>query len=397
MDDDFAGRLTALMAERGLGVLALARRVPCDKALISRLVHGKQRPSEQIAGRLDDVLDAGGELAGLAAKPVLHVPVPALDLPQIAPDADLYDRITKAVDEPARLDVPVIEWLERTLAEHRRVEDTLGAAPLLGLVRAQLSAVTTFTRAAPGPLTDRLVDLAAQYAQFLAWMCIETRNHAAGLAWYDRAHDWAVQAGDPNMAATTLSMKAHLAWSVGDPQRCIRMGEAARWHPERTTPGVQGMAAQMTARGHALAGEGDPAHSLLDQAQALIERAAEHPEDEPPWMYFYDENWFLLQRGMAELHLGNWRAAARLLTAGLAALPDSYRRDRAWYGACLAHAHAEAGDAEQAEAVAFRFAADITAVNSYARGELLTAARALTRKGARQGDDITEALMPHSQ
>jgi hypothetical protein len=43
------------------------------------------------------------------------------------------------------------------------------------------------------------------------------------------------------------------------------------------------------------------------------------------------------------------------------------------------------------------FAADISEVNSYARGELLTAARALTRKGARQGEDITEALGPHSQ
>src|SRR5216683_2845986 len=80
MDDDFAGRLTALMTERGLGVLALARRVPCDKALISRLASGKQLPSVQMAGRLDDVLEAGGQLAALAATAVAATGAGELDL-----------------------------------------------------------------------------------------------------------------------------------------------------------------------------------------------------------------------------------------------------------------------------------------------------------------------------
>jgi hypothetical protein len=224
-------------------------------------------------------------------------------------------------------------------------------------------------------------------------LCIAIRRHAAGLAWYDRAHDWAVQAGDANMAATTLSMKGHLAWSTGDPHRCIRMGEAARWgEGSRVSPGVRGMAAQMTARGHALAGDADTAHSLLDEAQELVGHAAEHPEDEPPWMYFYGETWFTLQRGMAELHLANWPAASELLAAGLEALPPAYRRDRAWYGACLTRAHAGAGEAGQAHDTAIRFAADATAVNSYARGELLTAARVLASQGARQAAGIKEAV-----
>ena len=81
--------------------------------------------------------------------------------------------------------------------------------------------------------------------------------------------------------------------------------------------GVQGMAAQMTARGHALVGERDAAHRLLDEAQTLISTAADHPDDEPPWMYFYGETWFTLQRGMAELHLRQWRNAAEKLTIGL--------------------------------------------------------------------------------
>ena len=54
--------------------------------------------------------------------------------------------------------------------------------------------------------------------------------------------------------------------------------------------------------------------------------------------------------------------------------------------------HAGAGDAEQAGAVALRFAADISDVNSYARGELLGAAGKLRRIGAPQARLIRDAL-----
>lgn len=391
----FAERLRALMIERGMSTRKVARAVPCDPGYVSKLTTGARQPSAEMAQRLDEILAAGGELLTLA-RPM--PPVPVLAVPAIVPDPDLLDRITKATGNPARVDVAVVEWLERTLAEHRRVEDSVGSAPLMGIVRGQLNAVAGFTRSAQGRLADRLVGLASQYAQFLAWMCIESRNHAIALTWYDRAHDWAVQADDASMAATALSMKAHLAWSTGDAQRCVRMAGAARWHGGRVSPGVQGMAAQMAARGYALAGQADPAHALLREAQELIRQAAARPEDEPPWMYFYGEDWFTLQRGMAELHLRNWQGAARMLAAGLTALPSSYRRDRAWYGACLAHAHAGAGDAEQAESVAVGFAADIADVNGYARTELLTTARLLSRKGARNhGSAITEALAAHDR
>lgn len=78
---DFATLLSSLMAERGLGVRALSRRVPCDPALVSRLAAGRQRPSAQIARRLDDILAAGGELAGLAA---MAPELPAVPWPEQA-------------------------------------------------------------------------------------------------------------------------------------------------------------------------------------------------------------------------------------------------------------------------------------------------------------------------
>src|ERR1700759_3417952 len=186
--DEFSSELARLMEARGVGVRELARRVPCNPDHLSNLRNGHARPSPELARALDRALDADGQLAAAREEP--RAPVPVSPLVSIAPDTDLYGRLTRAVDEPLRIDAPVVEWLEHTLAEHRRIEDSVGSRPLLGLIRSQLSTVADFTRSAQGPLADRLVGLAAEYAQFMAWMCIDVHDHAADLAWYDRSHDW---------------------------------------------------------------------------------------------------------------------------------------------------------------------------------------------------------------
>ncbi len=269
----------------------------------------------------------------------------------------------------------------------------MGSRPLVSLMREQLSMVIRLHSGASGPLARRLVNLAGEHAQFLAWMAQDQADSVAALTWYDRSHDWAIEAGDVNMASTTLSMKAHMAWSVGKGARCAAFGKAARWSSPGASLGVQGMAAQMTARGHALVGERDAAHRLLDEAQTLISTAADHPDDEPPWMYFYGETWFTLQRGMAELHLRQWRNAAEKLTIGLDALPPSYRRDRAWYSTCLARAHAESGEAEHALTVALSVVPDADEVGRpHSWDSLHKVGAALLRKGATQARILLDAL-----
>ncbi|MGW5738531.1 MULTISPECIES: helix-turn-helix domain-containing protein [Streptomyces] len=344
-----------------------------------RIVAGLGIPSE---------LQAAASEAGRA-----ETPIPGLSLPGAAPDEDLLARVTSVVDSSRRVDAATLDWLDRLLAEHRRAEDHIGSRPLVDVMRRQLRTVIDLHAGARGPLTDRVVRLAAEHAQFLAWMAQDQAQSAAALAWYDRSHEWALEAGDANMAATTLSMKGHMAWSGGRGTRCVRLAEAARWSAPGTSLGVRGMAAQMAARGHALDGEADDAHRLLDEAQRLIRRASEHPEDEPVWMYFYDETWFTLQRGMAALHLRDWREAADQITVGLAALPDEYRRDRTWYRACLAHALAGAGESGQAASVAVASVPDAADIGRpHAWNELHTTAAVLKRRGAKAGAELVSAL-----
>jgi transcriptional regulator with XRE-family HTH domain len=62
----FEERVLALAEERGLSLRELARRVPCDASHLSKVIHGRKRPSPRVAARLDDVLEAAGELVALA-------------------------------------------------------------------------------------------------------------------------------------------------------------------------------------------------------------------------------------------------------------------------------------------------------------------------------------------
>jgi len=62
----FGEKVVALMDARGLSVRETARRIACSAGYLSSVIHGRRRPSAQVTARLDDLLEAGGELAALA-------------------------------------------------------------------------------------------------------------------------------------------------------------------------------------------------------------------------------------------------------------------------------------------------------------------------------------------
>ncbi|MCX4746646.1 helix-turn-helix domain-containing protein [Kitasatospora sp. NBC_01287] len=363
-------RLGALigLAQPDVSAIENRRREVTSIEVRQRIVTGLGIPPELLGGGRDEL------------------PLPSLVLPGVVAEPET-DRLLKA-RSGMRLDTGALEAMERLLAEHRRAEDTLGSRVMNTVVAAQFEAVAGLYSQARGPLADRLVKLLAEYAQFLAWMAQDQDNAPVALGWFDRSYDWALESGYGDMAATTMSMKAHLAWSHGNGRRCVRLGEAAA-ATVGATDATRAMAVQMAGRGHALNGEADAAYRRLDEARQIITDAT----DAPPWLYFYGESWFAAQRGMAELHLKHWRIAAEHLVAGLGGFASTYRRDRAWYGACLAHAYAGGGEVEAALEAALDVVGDASEVGRpHAWGELHTVAALLLRSGAAQGRVLVEAL-----
>ncbi|MEU3407076.1 XRE family transcriptional regulator [Streptomyces sp. NPDC006670] len=340
--------------------------------------------SAEVRQRIIDGLGVPLELVGVRQE---GVPLPSLVLPGVVSESD-GERLAGVRRGGLRLDAASVDAMDVLLAAHRRAEDALGSRAVAPLVTAQFREVAGLHGQARGALADRVVRLLAEYAQFLAWMAQDQDNAPVALGWFDRSYDWALESGYGDLAATTMSMKAHLAWSGGNGQRCVRLGEAAA-ATVGASAATRAMAVQMVGRGYALQREGGEAYARLDEAQRIIGDAV----DAPPWLYFYGESWFAAQRGMADLHLKDWEGAVGNLTAGLAGFASAFRRDRAWYGACLAHAYAGLGEAEASLSTALGVLGDASEVGRpHAWGELHRVGGLLLRRGAREGRTLVDAL-----
>jgi transcriptional regulator with XRE-family HTH domain len=62
----FGEKVVALMEARGLSAAESARRAGCSAGYLCNVIHGRKRPSRRVAARLDDLLEAGGDLVTLA-------------------------------------------------------------------------------------------------------------------------------------------------------------------------------------------------------------------------------------------------------------------------------------------------------------------------------------------
>ncbi|MFC7734061.1 helix-turn-helix transcriptional regulator [Actinomadura keratinilytica] len=308
----FAEKLRELMAERGLSLRELSRTVPYDKGNLSRVINGHKRPSEKLAARLDDILNANGELVALRSS--------SLSLDRRALNGDLTpddeERLIQAARRPGRTDLAVVESLSTILAAQRRLEDVIGSEPLLKTVGAQLTTVERLVIEARGRVRPRVLDIAAQWAQFDAWLHASVRRLAKADQLYDRAIVWATEAGNADMVATAFNMKGHTAWLRRDVAPMVGLSEAAQ-RDRHTSPGVRALAVQQEARGLAILGDAASTDRKFDEARELTTQAAEHPEDEPPWIYFFSPDMLTMQHGRAYRYLGRHAKAIELLTAGL--------------------------------------------------------------------------------
>jgi hypothetical protein len=220
--DGFAGRLAALMAARGLGVRALARQVPCNHALVSRYLSGRQLPSPGMAARLDVLLSAGGELATLAgsAGPFLR-------------GAGLDDEVG-ALELTRR--VTASDVGSATVAQLEQVIDSLATAypgtppgQLLGRVRAHLAYVTGLLERRTTLAEHGRLLVAGGWLSLLAATClIDLHRRPAALAHLRTAAQIAQETGHAEIAAWCLETRAWQVLTEGDYPRAAGLAQAAQ-------------------------------------------------------------------------------------------------------------------------------------------------------------------------
>jgi hypothetical protein len=321
--DDFADTLRALMAERGIGIRALARQVPCDHALVSRLSSGQRAPSAGMARRLDEVLAAGGRLAsaadsrpwdGAGDMPPLSAPalVRAISgvtlgdlgktgipgrtrLPDPAARAGAaLARWAAATDGtavvprprdggPKPADLEELRELDKTADAFRRWGHQYGGGMRRKAVVGQLNEMADLlAEYHPGPVHRRLFGVAARLALVAGHMSADGGRDWVAHWYFALALDAAREAGDDDLGARVVSALARQLVADG---RAADAAGLLRHAPQALRRRGQGSSALLTgcaAWALAFTSSYDSVARALDRAATLAGGTTAHPLFGPP-------------------------------------------------------------------------------------------------------------------
>ncbi|MER7168192.1 hypothetical protein ABT336_19245 [Micromonospora sp. NPDC000207] len=245
------------------------------------------------------------------------------------------DRIAYAVQHPGRTDPATVDALADLLASQRRLDDVLGAAAVIPAVRANLDLVTRLAGEAHDVLRGRLVDQAAQWAQFAGWLGIAVGDHDWSRHWLGQALEWSVEGGRDALVGTVLSFRADLAGQSGDVGTLLGVTRAALTR-QGMSPGQIAYDHYQLSRAYALTGDRAAAASMAAAADERALAALEYGGEVPPWDYYRDRAFFDLESGTTRAALAQHEKAVELLTTGLDGLDeDSASAD--WTGTYVGH------------------------------------------------------------
>ena len=351
----FGDELRRLLAERGMSQRELARRSHYDSGYINKLVRGVKQATPAVAERLDEVLDAGGTLMALVNRRQVLAGAATIASAALlgALDADGRERLAWAQRHPSRVDQAAIDSLAGVLAAQRRAEDALGSAAMVKPVTAQLAAVDGLLSETRGPLRPAMADVAMQFAQFAAWLHMNSRDFPAARALWRQTLELAAETDDPTMTATSLIRRAEMAWMSGEPGAMTGLAQAAQ-RDQRAAASERAHSAGIEARAYAMTGDVAAAERKLGEAADLAVEFADQPSGEQrAWSYWYKSQWFDCERGVTLgylAHIDRYRVQALdSLTAGYAGLGDAASSEWAVdYVLHRAAVHVRGGDVEAA-------------------------------------------------
>jgi transcriptional regulator with XRE-family HTH domain len=266
---EFGSEVARLLSERGMSLRQAARLAHYDVSYLSKVVNGRKPGSPELAAVLDKVLDAGGQLAALAAAraapgPAAPAGVELIELARQAEASDLGARTLEllgaAVDRMCR-DYPIADSAD--LSER--------AARHLRYVTKLLGGRVTFAQ------HRELLVTAGWLAALLACTCYDAGNTRAAETARVMAGQFGTQAGHGELVAWSFEIAAWYALVEGRYRQTVELSEAGLVHAGATSAAVQ--LTLQAARGYARMG--DPqARETLAAGHAVLGRlpVPEHPE-----------------------------------------------------------------------------------------------------------------------
>ncbi|MEV7213086.1 helix-turn-helix domain-containing protein [Kitasatospora cineracea] len=386
----FGAELRRLREGNGLSLDGLARQLSYSKGYLSKVESGRRKPSQELARRCDALLGAEGRLQQLAARPepaarpAAHRTGPgAGPRPRDTADPDpgypghghpgaglaeyrpgrpgregLPAALLPAPDllaavpprRPTALDPGVPALLREQLVQYRALGQHLDPALLVPALQVQSETAVRIALRCDGRARAELLLIAAHFIEFGGWMAQEAGDRHTALAHTERAAELARAGGNRHLAGYALVRRALITFYAGDAAATVALATAAQ--DRRLPPRIRGLAALREAQGHALGGDRNRCLRGLERAEVLLDTAAADRDEGPVIGSANIADPAAMTTGWCLFDLGHARRAAEVLDRECARIPLLATRARIRYGLRRALAHAGAGEAEHACAVA---------------------------------------------
>ncbi|WP_157777523.1 hypothetical protein [Nocardia terpenica] len=233
-----------------------------------------------------------------------------------------------------------IDYLERDLAELRRLDDGHGGELVLRAVTHRLAQAVDLVNGSsyPARIGKRLLSIVGQMAQLAGWLGFDLGRHGFAQRMYLLGLRAATSSGDRQLGALVLSCIAFQQTWRNRPHDAVSiMSTVGQDSRGAATPRVQALTAMREARAFATTGMQLETSRALDRAFDALARGAH--DNDPAWTYWMDTTVLTSEAGRCYLHLGDTRRAESQLAEGLARLGPNATRDRVLYGLSLALAH----------------------------------------------------------
>jgi hypothetical protein len=324
------------------GVTALPDQAP-PAVTLPVLLHGRSMllPIDMQAARANGLT---GLLDELACGSVAHA-LPTSDL-------DELEHVAAALDDARRyLDGSVVGYFRQQLTRSKADDGNLGPARALPLVLGILGAISQHVREVTPDVRGALLSLGADGAEFAGWLYRDLQDPPSATYWYDRAMEWAQEAGDTAMQGYVLLKKSQMAYDLREAHRVVTFAEAAQHGRWQFPHKVRAEVTQQQAFGLAMTGESlSKVEQKMDQARTLLTGSSS--DDDPPGpdgAYFTVET-LLLRQATCYTEAGR-PARAAVLFADVIASGTLSRRDAGFFRARRAAALALSGEPDEAATV----------------------------------------------
>jgi hypothetical protein len=331
-------RLAAVMAQASISNKALAARVVaagirCDHTYVKRWLDGTRPGDETIRciaavlgtklGRLVSFEEIGFDLAqdgsGLDA---LHSGAHyssdssrAVNILENLTESDLRDGLQVAKSDWDASAIPSAitgylfaepGWLESSstsrseVATASRIRATVRSLTQLefqyggGHTRAMLLSywkaeiLPALRKSYGGPAREEIFAAAADAAEVLGWSAYDAGRHGAAQRYFVQGLRLAREAGDAVMGGHILSNLSHQANYLGNFNEAVQLARAAQTAAAgKASATVNAMFLTMEARALASLGDARGCSEVLHRAEQEFERR--RVEDDPDWIYYFDE------------------------------------------------------------------------------------------------------------